>query len=164
MSELGGWVGHLAAVVLMAGLAEMLMPPGRLQGYARAVLGLIVLLVVLTPLLDLLHQGVSWSLPDAAVPPSVAVPSEAALTRQVFAEMLADRAVAAAESVTGVTGATAQVTLQPAQGDAEPTVASAAVTVRSAAGAPAAPVVASRVAAALGIDPGRVSVREVQSP
>jgi stage III sporulation protein AF len=134
MSELGGWVGHLAAVVLMAGLAEMLMPPGRLQGYARAVLGLIVLLVVLTPLLDLLHQGVSWSLPDAAVPPSVAVPSEAA------------------------------VTLQPAQGDAEPTVASAAVTVRSAAGAPAAPVVASRVAAALGIDPGRVSVREVQSP
>jgi stage III sporulation protein AF len=161
MSALGAWVGHLAAVVLMAALAEMLMPPGRLQGYARAVLGLIVLLAVLTPLLNLLHQGVSWSLPDQAMPPAVSVPSEASLTRHIFDQMLADRAVQAAESVTGVSSATAQVVLQPAQGDAEPSVASASVTVRGAAGV--APVVATRVAAALGIAPSQVQVREVES-
>ena len=162
MSALGTWVDHLAAVVLMAGVAELLMPVGRLQGYARAVLGLIVLLAVLTPLLNVLHHGVAWSLPDAAIPPAVAVPSEAAQTRAVFQQMLADRAVAAAQSVTGVAGATAQVVLGPAQGGSEPAVASATVSVR--ASADVAATVATRVAAALGIAPGQVSVREVRIP
>ncbi|HVB09602.1 MAG TPA: stage III sporulation protein AF [Bacillota bacterium] len=159
MNALGTWVGHLAAVVLMAGLAEMLMPPGRLQGYARAVLGLIVLLAVLTPLLNVLHQGVSWSLPDAAIPPATAVASEASLTRQVFAQMLSERAVSAAESVTGVAHATAQVVLLPAQGEAEPQIAAASVAVQAAGDVAA--TVATRVAAALGLDPSKVTVREV---
>ncbi len=161
MSALGTWVDHLAAVVLMAGVAELLMPPGRLQGYARAVLGLIVLLAVLGPLLNVLHQGVSWSLPDTALPPSVALPSEAAQTREVFQKMLSERAIATAEAVPGVRSATAQVTLGPAQGENEPAVDSATVTVQGAAGVAA--TVATRVAAALGVAPGRVSVREVRS-
>lgn len=162
MSPVSQWVAHLAAVVLMAGVAEMLMPPGRLQGYARAVLGLIVLLTILNPLLTVLHQGVSWSLPDAVVPPPVAATDEATLTREVFQQMLAERAVSDAEAVAGVATATASVQLREGSGAAPPGVAGIAIRVRASPGADTGSLparVAARVAGDLGLNPALVHVR-----
>jgi stage III sporulation protein AF len=156
VSQAGQWVGHLAAVVLLAGVAEMLMPSGRLQGYARAALGLMVLLAVLSPLLAALHQGVAWSLPDVALPPQQAVADEGALTAAVFRQLLAERVAAAADAVPGVQGAQAEVDVVPGEGATPPAVVAVRLTLHGPPGV--GPAVAAAVAAALGISPERVKV------
>jgi len=48
---LAGWLKTVIAVVLLAGLVELLLPGKAMQRYARLVVGLLVLLTLLTPLL-----------------------------------------------------------------------------------------------------------------
>ncbi|WP_339279870.1 stage III sporulation protein AF [Paenibacillus sp. FSL W8-1187] len=52
---LSSWLKDVVAVVLLAALVDLLLPNQRMQRYARLVTGLIVLLVILTPLLRLVQ-------------------------------------------------------------------------------------------------------------
>lgn len=56
ISFLSDWVKQLVIVVLMAGLAEMLVPRGQFKGYVQVVVGLVVLLAVLNPVVGLLEK------------------------------------------------------------------------------------------------------------
>ncbi|MCM3747295.1 stage III sporulation protein AF [Paenibacillus pasadenensis] len=52
---LSSWLRDVVAVILLAALVELLLPNERMQRYARLVTGLIILLVILTPLLRLVQ-------------------------------------------------------------------------------------------------------------
>jgi len=52
MDALAGWLQQLIAVVLLASLADLLLPGRSMQRYVRLVAGLFVLLAVLTPILE----------------------------------------------------------------------------------------------------------------
>ncbi|SDR89085.1 stage III sporulation protein AF [Paenibacillaceae bacterium GAS479] len=52
---LSSWLRDVVAVVLLAALVDLLLPNERMQRYARLITGLIVLLVILTPLLRLVQ-------------------------------------------------------------------------------------------------------------
>jgi len=50
-------IRSLCAVLLFTAVLELLIPPGALSPFVRWVLGLLVLLMVLTPLLQWLYRG-----------------------------------------------------------------------------------------------------------
>lgn len=52
MDALAGWLQQLIAVVLLASLADLLLPGRSMQRYVRLVAGLFVLLAILTPILE----------------------------------------------------------------------------------------------------------------
>ncbi|WP_176444735.1 stage III sporulation protein AF [Paenibacillus herberti] len=52
---LSSWLRDVVAVVLLAAVVDLLLPNERMQRYARLITGLIVLLVILTPLLRLVQ-------------------------------------------------------------------------------------------------------------
>lgn len=156
--SLQSWVGQLSAVVLLAGVAELLVPQGGMRGYARTILGLVVLVTVLRPVLGWVHQGVDWNW-GAQPPPLASVSNEAAETRGIFRRLLTDQVARVAQAVPGV--ASADVVLVLAPGDA-PAVRSAQVRVTPATTSPPADrlsaEVARAVAAALGLAPDQVAV------
>lgn len=157
--SLSSWVGQLAAVVLLAGVAELLVPQGGVRGYARGILGLVVLIAVLRPILGWAHATVDWRW-SSAPPPALSVTSEAAQTRDVFRRLLADQVARVARTVPGVAGAA--VTLQLGTGET-PAVRSVQVRVTPSVAArrPAAqlaPAVAQAIAAALGLPASRIKV------
>lgn len=51
------WVRQLVLLVLLAGLAEALLPRGEVSRYAETVRGLLLLLAVLQPVLGLVREG-----------------------------------------------------------------------------------------------------------
>lgn len=61
ISFLSDWLRQIVIVVIMAGVAEMLMPRGQLKGYIKVVLGLMVLLAILNPVLGVLSGELAWS-------------------------------------------------------------------------------------------------------
>ena len=57
---LQAWARQLVFLALFATVMEMLLPAGELRRYAKMVLGLVVILAVLDPLLQIL-QGHNWA-------------------------------------------------------------------------------------------------------
>ena len=55
LTWLGSWLRDVISVVLLAAIVDMLLPNKSMQRYARLVTGLIVLLVMLSPLLKLMQ-------------------------------------------------------------------------------------------------------------
>ncbi|BBH21116.1 hypothetical protein Back11_24610 [Paenibacillus baekrokdamisoli] len=59
---LSSWLQQIIAVVLLAGLIDLLLPNKAMQRYVRLVAGLIILLTILTPIIRLLHGDFSAKL------------------------------------------------------------------------------------------------------
>lgn len=123
MAGLEGWLKQLVLVVLATGVAEMLLPGTAYRRYARVALGLLVLLAVLVPFLNLLHQGVNWQGAFAAAPAPVDGARVAAgvarleaagkaLTAEAYRDRVAQAAARAAEAVEGVASATARADVE----------------------------------------------------
>lgn len=127
------WVQGLAALLLLAGIAELLMPSGALRGYARALLGLLVLLGVLQPLVGLLRGDIRLQLPDllpvaAASATRAQTAAAQAAARSTFEHLVASEAARLAGQVPGVAGAQATLRFAP-PGAGEPAVTGASVEV-----------------------------------
>jgi stage III sporulation protein AF len=103
------WLRQLAALVLLAGVAEVLLPQGSFRGYARSVLGLMVVVAVLQPLLRFLGPEADWWHLAAAAAPAVA--EEGRATRDLYRSALEEQVAGVAAAVPGVAQARARVTL-----------------------------------------------------
>ncbi|GGD70131.1 stage III sporulation protein AF [Paenibacillus nasutitermitis] len=62
LSWLATWLQQIIAVVLLAGLIDLLLPNKSMQRYVRLVAGLIILLTILTPILRMLQGDFSAKL------------------------------------------------------------------------------------------------------
>ena len=126
MGGLKQWARDVIAIVLLGGLLELAVPDGQLQRYARLVVGLLIMLSVLNPVLDLLQRPervVSDAEAALASPPA---PGGATLeervdriraraeqeTERLAVGGLEARAVRAALRVPGVRDARAKATLR----------------------------------------------------
>lgn len=118
MGGLQAWVKQLVLIVLLAGLAEMLLPQTALRRYAHTALGLLVLIAVLVPFLSFVHEGVAW---DSAFERLPAVETSsldegvrrfreagARLTLETYRARVEEEAVRAATAVEGVAQAQAR--------------------------------------------------------
>lgn len=96
------WVRQLIVIVVLSGFAELALPDGSTRGYVRVVTGLLVMLVVLGPVLQVFGEQVAWTgepdlsikLPEAAPagPPEVgAVPELQRQTERLKLEMYRQR-------------------------------------------------------------------------
>ena len=59
---LSDWLRDIIAVILLAGLVELLLPSKAMQRYARLVVGLFILLTILSPILSLIQGDISSKL------------------------------------------------------------------------------------------------------
>lgn len=161
MLAVQAWGRALAAVLLLCGVVELLLPPGGAKGYARSFLGLLVLLSVLQPVVGLLRGQIHLALPPASSAGAPG-PTAAAAGTQAFESLVAAGAARTASAVPGVQAATASVRFGPAPaGSAEPAApVGASVAVTPAPGAPPGLEAAVRaaVAADLGTDAAAVTV------
>ncbi len=127
MQFLKEWVRGLVMLVLLAGVLEMLVPQNAMKRYVRMVMGLLVVLGVLQPVLQLLGQqvvvdptGFAQS-PDGRLPSVSQVMARAAAFREKnqrlllkeASERLGAMAREAARSLEGVADAAAEVALEP---------------------------------------------------
>jgi stage III sporulation protein AF len=154
--SLHAWIAQLATVLLLVGVTEWLLPSGGTRGYARVILGLVVLVTMLRPLLDWAHAGVDWT--ALSPPSSVAVAQESRDTRDLYRNLLVDQVSQVARMVPGVASATASLTLAAGP---TPTVEAVRVGVSPASGGFASALkgqVVQAVAAALGLPPDKVEV------
>jgi len=55
ISYLADWVRQIAIVVIVAGFLEMLVPDNGIKRYVKVAMGLFILLMILTPVMDLLR-------------------------------------------------------------------------------------------------------------
>jgi stage III sporulation protein AF len=55
MTWLAGWLKQIIAIILMAGVIDMLLPNKTMQRYVRLIAGLIILLTLLSPIVNLLQ-------------------------------------------------------------------------------------------------------------
>lgn len=53
----GQWIRELALIILVGTLLEMLLPQNHMRRYARVIVGLLVVLAMLTPVMNLFRQG-----------------------------------------------------------------------------------------------------------
>ncbi len=166
MFSIDHWVQGLAALLLLAGIAELLMPSGALRGYARALLGLLVLLGVLQPLVGLLRGDIHLQLPDlrpaAASATRAQTAAAQAAAQATFEHLVASEAARLAGQVPGVAGARATLRFAP-PGPGEPAVTGASVQVSpNGSAASLGPGLRARVraavAAGLGLKEGQVTV------
>ncbi|MFS0722762.1 stage III sporulation protein AF [Paenibacillus sp. 1P07SE] len=76
MAWLAEWLRQIIAIILLAGIIELLLPSNAYQRYVRLVIGLFILLALLSPILSLLQgefgsrleQGIrSWQGLDSAM-------------------------------------------------------------------------------------------------
>ena len=65
MDELAAWLKQIVAVVLLAGLIDLMLPNRALQRYVRLVAGLMILLTVAQPVLQFLRGDLSGRLTEA---------------------------------------------------------------------------------------------------
>ncbi len=164
MVEIQGWGRALAAVLLLAGTVELLLPSGSMKGYARAFLGLLVLLAVLQPAVEVLRGGLRLTLPVpaasglAAGPAAAAGPADA--TARTFEGLVASEAARVAAQVPGVERASVTLRFGAAAPGGNPPVvaAEASVTPAAAAGAGLGAQVAAALAAGLGVPRSDVQV------
>lgn len=165
--HIDAWARALVAILLLAGIAELLLPSGAMKGYARALLGLLVLIGMLQPLVSLLHGDIHLDLPglSPAVGDSGQAETSSAATAALTAyeQLVAAQAARIAEQVLGVQAASATVSF--AQGaDGGPAVQKAAVEVQpTASGLAQGPALKQKVRQAvangLGLSPDAVDVQ-----
>ncbi|WP_255570425.1 stage III sporulation protein AF [Cohnella sp. CFH 77786] len=67
MEGLSGWLKQIVAVVLLAGIVDLLLPNRTMQRYVRLVAGLFVLLTIATPLLQWVRSDFGSKLADGLV-------------------------------------------------------------------------------------------------
>lgn len=56
MSFLAGWVSNIIIFVLLATVIDMLLPNSALQKYAKMVIGLLLIAIIITPILGLFNM------------------------------------------------------------------------------------------------------------
>ncbi|MFD9626925.1 stage III sporulation protein AF [Peribacillus muralis] len=56
MSFLAGWVSNIIVFVLLATVIDMLLPTSALQKYAKMVIGLLLIAIIITPILGLFNK------------------------------------------------------------------------------------------------------------
>lgn len=57
---LRNWIKNIVVVIILAMFLELLLPKSEMQKYVKMVLGLLVILLVLNPVLDLIKQNFSF--------------------------------------------------------------------------------------------------------
>lgn len=151
MVGVGQWVRQLAAVVLLAGVTETLLPSGAVRAYARALLSLLVLLLVLRPVVGLSATDVpsllsAWG--GAGGGPTVQATEAAVASGAVraYEQVLAEAASGLAAAVPGVMEADVRLAYATGQ---PPTVRAASVWVTPTASGALMPRLASRVRTAV---------------
>jgi stage III sporulation protein AF len=175
MFHLDAWVRSLAALVLLAGIAELLLPTGTMKGYARAVLGLLVLLGVLQPVVAVVHGDLRLDLSGPLAGPGAAaghgrsaVSAEAASAEaaavRAYEQLVAGQVARIARQVPGVLTASATLRFGAVAPGAVPPVEAVSVQVTPTAAGLAAGEALGRqvqlaVARGLGIDPAAVAVQ-----
>lgn len=55
------WVKNIVFVVLLASFVDLLLPNASMQKYARVVLGMLVILIIITPILEVFGDSISIS-------------------------------------------------------------------------------------------------------
>lgn len=184
MEALRTWARQLVILAVFAGLVEIALPRSSLRQPARLVLGLVLLLAVAAPALDLLHAPVRWEAAlDAAAFAHLADYQGSAerlskatgdLTRQELQHRLELAAEVAARQVPGVAGARARVELAEAAAGAAPAVRRVELWLRPAGvsrvapvvpvGAPAPPGTVDPAAAGLAAAAAQAVARELGLP
>ncbi|AGB40512.1 stage III sporulation protein AF [Halobacteroides halobius DSM 5150] len=53
------WIRNLVLIILLAHFIEMLLPSSKMKRYVKVVVGFFVILMILTPFLEIVNQGVS---------------------------------------------------------------------------------------------------------
>ncbi len=169
MGALEAWVRQLAAVVLLAGMVETLLPSGGLRGYARALLSLLVLLVVLQPVAGFAEGRLRLSLPGlaggarpVAVPVGAATTQAAQAAAATYEDMVTQGAQALAAGLPGVLSARVALSFSPVQAGGLPAVRLASISVTPGGVAIPDQTLAAQVraalAAGLGLSPAGVAV------
>lgn len=54
MEAVGGWVQNLVVIMILAAIVEFILPRSSMERYVRFIIGLVIILVILTPLTRLL--------------------------------------------------------------------------------------------------------------
>jgi stage III sporulation protein AF len=164
MLRLDDWVRQLAALVLLAGIAELLLPTGRMKAYARSLLGLLVLLGLLQPLVALLRGQISLELPTVAAAAGPSATGDGGTMQaagHAYEGLVAGQVVHIADQVAGVQSASATVTFAAdMRTPVGAQVQIAATTVGMDAGPALVTRVQSAVAAGLGLPAADVTVQE----
>lgn len=73
MDYLGGWLQQLVLLILIATFMDLLIPNQNMKKYVKMVVGLLIIMVILTPVLDLFqfdHERMTQSLEDLLIPSS----------------------------------------------------------------------------------------------
>lgn len=55
IAYLGEWIQHIVLLILMATFLDLLVPSSAMKKYVRMVVGLLIIMIILSPLLDLLQ-------------------------------------------------------------------------------------------------------------
>ncbi len=128
---LASWITPVAAVVLLAGAVEVFLPGDVARGYARAILGLIVLLAVLHPLITWLHGEPNFeALTQEATLPSSATMASRSGTDAAYEVLVADEATTVVRAEPGGQGALVTVWFSPTlEPSGEPSVTGAVIRV-----------------------------------
>jgi stage III sporulation protein AF len=56
IAEVTGWVKNIVLVVLFASFLELLLPASSMQRFVRVIMGLMVMIAILNPVLDIVHN------------------------------------------------------------------------------------------------------------
>lgn len=59
---LGEWLKDIILIVLLASFVDLLLPNSEVQRYARIILGLLIILVILTPIIEIFDSDYSKSI------------------------------------------------------------------------------------------------------
>jgi stage III sporulation protein AF len=104
MTALGIWLKQLIMMVLLAVFAELLLPTKSMQKYVRAVLGLGIIAVILTPVVPLLspewaNQAANLAVAELGAGNGQSVKSASATTEEYAAALTDEQQSAADEMV-----------------------------------------------------------------
>lgn len=126
MEGLASWVRQIILIALLAGVVEMIMPETSSKRYTHLAMGLLAMLSILMPFLNLLKQEIDWKdafgLSGAGTAPAMTQTVNGEATRrlqerqrqlimEVFRERLNARAEELCSGVAGVRRARARVDL-----------------------------------------------------
>lgn len=164
MAALVAWMQTLFLTVMVAALADLLLPPSGLKKTARWALGMAVLAVLLRPLTGALPLAPqAWAAPLWPSPPEMPLSQEDA-TQKSFQTLLEKRMALEVENLPGVARARVAVALGEGPypwGDVAGVKVEVAVQGKASEGM--AQAVGEHLAKAFGIPPGRVEVEVVDA-
>lgn len=129
MALLTDWVRNIVLVVLFASFLELLLPSSGMQRFVRVIMGLMILLTILNPVLDLLQNRPAGEIPalggqGGPVPDNIRSGTEELLrgrdrlTADIYKKELARHIRAVVTGIDGVADARVAVELGPNGGKA----------------------------------------------